>query len=184
MVSRALKYTLIKTLTITIILLFGCMTVKASPINKDTTYRQFPDLSKFNGTWQYVDSGITFKIVLKAEKIYYQEGEAYMDHVEGYHLYSRGNKVIQSSIGKKKTIILGNYFYDFVEKTEPKNAIQFVFTDLERETNLEGRTELLPGNKLRWTLKNNEGVRYIPKGQKAPDRNIHVPNHIILTKVE
>ena len=169
-------------LFIIISLVITCCTLNVKAIQQDTAYKQNSDLKKFDGIWEYVDSNITFKVVLKAQKIYLRQFNTYIDLVQGYHYLTRNNKLVQnaSKLGKE-TITSGGVFYDFITKTEPKNTIRFTFTDLERKIQEEGRVELLPGNRLKWTVKNMEHLG--SPGEKTPDFKIYVPNNVILNKV-
>jgi len=168
-----------KALIISLIILTSCLSSEAKQSDQDTTYYQSADLHKFDGTWEYTDSSITFKIILKTEKTLLKGSTNYLDLVTGYHIYVKNQKVIQSSIGKAKTIKNGFY----LDKDVSKNKIRFLFTDLGRETPIHGTLELLPTGELKWSVKNLEGVRLNVPGINEKDHNIYIPTDLILKKV-
>jgi hypothetical protein len=168
-----------KALIIALAILTSYLPSDARHLNQDTTYYQSADLHKFDGTWEYTDSNITFKIILKTEKTLLKGSTNYLDLITGYHIYIKNQKVIQSSIGKLKTIKNGFY----LDKDVSKSKIKFLFTDLGRETPIHGILELLPSGEIRWTVKNLEGIRLNVPGINEHDHTIYVPTDLILKKV-
>jgi hypothetical protein len=171
-----------KNLIITLsVFLLASFILKADPTKKDTTYKPTPELNKFNGTWQYKDSAISFTIVLKTQKIYFKKNNLFVDYIEGHHLFVKSNKTVQNSIGNQRTIRMGNY--DNVDKkTLSGNIIRFFMVDLEREDREEGELALLQGNKLKFSVKNLGHSAM--QDEKTRDMNIHIPTDIVLTKIE
>ncbi|MDB5136013.1 MAG: hypothetical protein JWP37_2616 [Mucilaginibacter sp.] len=169
-----------KTALTIVALLISSFTLKAQQMIKDTPYHSQPDLHRFDGVWEYSDNNITFRIILKTEKVLMKSPDVFIDLISGYHTYIKNNQIIQNSVGKEKTIKIGG----FENQSKSKNIVSFSFTDMERPISIRGILELLTVNQLKWTVKNREGVRAILPGVKQGDRNIYVPNNIILTKVK
>jgi len=172
-----------KNAIILFVILTTSLTLQAKQLNRDTDYKSDPILHRFDGTWEYTGNNITFRVVLKTEKVYNTIYNNYIDFVSGYHLYIKDQKNMQNSVGKKKTLTYGTY----LNRDVSKNIIRLIFTDLGRPRSADAIIELLPNGKLQWTLKNRESVRISVKGapeQEKEDRSFHVPADLILTKVK
>ena len=116
-----------KILILLVLVFTSCLSLKAKTLTRDTAYKQTPDLIKFNGTWVYKNDNLVLKIVLKANKVYFKEGNIFMDEVDGYHTIIKNNKPVQTSDRNHFTITGGNYFYDFTKRTIEKNTVRFFF---------------------------------------------------------
>ncbi|MBD1394091.1 DUF6705 family protein [Mucilaginibacter glaciei] len=167
---------------ILLILLFGfiCNTLKANNLITDTIYYHDENLRKFEGTWQYSDNNVTFKVTLKVRKVYSELINAQRDDISGYHLYIKNNHSIQDAFDKQKTLTNGSYTNDI-----NKNILQFTFKDLGRQRGSYAVVELLPDGTLKWHLKNRGGLGLIIDGkERSPyDRKFYVPTDLILSKV-
>ena len=169
---------------IVLFMLITGFTLQAKQLTRDTAYKPDPMLNRFDGTWEYSDNNTIFRIVLKTEKVYNTIYYNYIDFVSGYHLYIKNKKIIQNSIGKKKTLTYGSYLNMEVSK----NILKFIFDDIGRPRSADAIVELLPDGRLKWKLKNRgEGFRFVVKGAPEPekeDRNFYVPKDLILTKIK
>lgn len=172
-----------KQLIIALILSIGSIELCAQ--QTEIPYYTQPSLHKFEGEWQYSDGNSTFKVILKVEKTYIKgPSPVYMDFLTGYHIYSKGKTVLQSSIGKQKTISSGGY-----ENSNNHYKIKFLLADIGSPSrpggNIErGTLELLSDTTAKWTVKPSEGVRAKFPGVKEEDYNIYLPKSLILKKVK
>jgi hypothetical protein len=169
-----------KTIIISLSILLLSLNTKAYQANRDTIYYQNPGLHKFDGEWEYSDNNITFKIILRTEKRLVKDVNKYIDFLVGNHVFIKGGKTEQNSIGKPITIRNGFY----VDESKSLNKIRFLFTDLGSGGSLRGTLELMPDNTLIWQVSNLEGVRLNIKMATPIDYNIYVPQHLILKKVK
>lgn len=74
-----------------------------------------PSLSKFVGTWIWVNGTDTVKVVLKKENVLFSMINIRQDVIVGYHEYKRGNVIIETNLADtnhvfntKKTSILAS----------------------------------------------------------------------------
>jgi len=170
-----------KRIFIALYLVIGIL-AKSKANQVDTAYISTASLHRFDGTWEYTDDKITFKIVLKTEKVYNTIYNNYVDFVIGHHLYIKDGKEMQNSIGKKASLENGY----FANKQISKNVLRFTFHDQGKSNSGHAIVELLPNGTLSWELKDLEGMRIVSKGKNLDklDHNFYVPTKLILTKVK
>jgi hypothetical protein len=173
-----------KQLIIILILSIGSISLKAQ--TNDTPYYTQPNLHKFEGEWVFDDGSTSFKIILKVQKTYVKgQKPFYIDNIVGYHIYTKSKSMLQSSIGKDKTISSGG----FVDNNNIYK-INFLFIDLQRTTGsipppLErGTLELLSDTTAKWSIRPGEGVILKGPDIKPSDYKVHVPTNLVLKKVK
>lgn len=162
------------------LILISSITLKAQKTIPDTAYIQDLNLHRFDGEWKYSATNISFKIILKTEKTFNDIYNNYTDQIGGYHVFIHDNNIVQSSIGKQKTLRYGTYLND-----NDKSVLLFSFKDSGRPISGHAVLTLLPNGQIKWHLRNREGVRVMVKGKElsSEDRQFYVPKDLILTKV-
>jgi hypothetical protein len=142
----------------------------------------------FTGEWVYSDGSKKFKIILSNDKAVYSEAsKTYSDVVSGYHSYTNGDSVIQSSIATEKSISSGHLL-----KGANFKILEFNLLDLKTRIVGTARLELIPGDegKARFTIVptdlgqsrlNREDLIFL----KNNGQNYFlIPTDVIMTKVK
>ncbi|MCC7378375.1 MAG: hypothetical protein IT255_03350 [Chitinophagaceae bacterium] len=139
-------------------------------------------MGAFHGTWQWVSGSDTVKLFLNTQKVWIDyAGGFYLDCLVGWHLYKKGNTVIESSYSN---INNGNT-YTFMGGNEngPINKAEGALNDLTKHK--EGDLTLTlnaANNELTWKLVNAEGV-HIRRSTDPPfDYTFTLPKNMVLTK--
>lgn len=122
-----------------------------------------PSLDKFVGTWVWVSGNDTLRIILKKENILLPFPEnSRADLLIGFHIYKKGNTVIESSISnssssyidKQYTILGGNRAG--IDNSEITCSIKNLSKNKSGELKLSINSS---NSQLSWNLKNREGVK-------------------------
>jgi hypothetical protein len=142
----------------------------------DVYYYAQPELSKFDGTWAYSNSGETFLIVLKSIKTYVRQVDKYMDFIQGYHIYASANQN-QNFADTIPNITYGS----FSERRLSFNKIDFLFSDYKNKLPGIAYLELLPGksDQAHFKLVGKEHGN-----EENSTKGFSIPTDLILTKVK
>lgn len=167
------------------ILIFSICVIWVKAQTKDTTYYAQPNLHKFEGEWIFDNGNTNFKIILKVQKTLVKgQKPFYIDNIVGYHIYTKGGSILQSSIGKNKTIRTGGF-----RDLDNPNLIDFMFKDLGRARDStapseRGTLELLSDTTAKWSIKPGEGIILKGPDIKPSDYKLYVPTNLVLKKVK
>ncbi len=142
-------------------------------------------MGAFHGTWQWINGTDTVKIYLTTQKVYYPiNGGFYWDRIIGWHLYKKGNQIIESSFGYINTpysnghsTILGGNEYN---STVLGGGIKDITRNEDCALTLTLNTAQ---NKLTWYSTRGEGLHIVPSGQPIPPPGLTLPTQMVLTKL-
>lgn len=123
-----------------------------------------PSLDKFVGTWVWISGIDTLKIVLKKENVllpFHDNSRA--DRIIGFHIFKKGNVIIEQSISYVNTNCSDKKFTFFGGNSVGlDNPNQITGSLINKAKNKNGHLKLLINssfNELNWSLENREGVR-------------------------
>jgi len=138
-------------------------------------------LDKFVGTWVYNKDGREVKIILKKVKKRVNLENAYIDVIEGYHIYKLNNKNIENYQERNKASLTMGYIQ---EREKPDRLIITVSDSIKNKTGAALIT-FLPGNpdKIRWGLRDNrEGFIVHKPGEPKFDKSFTLPEIMIFER--
>jgi hypothetical protein len=139
-------------------------------------------MGAFHGTWQWVSGVDTLKIILSTKKVYVNiNGGYFEDMLVGWHIYKRGNSVIESSFANIN-IVNGRTFLGSNED-EPPGVVTGTFKDLSKNKYGELTLTLSQSNtQLIWNLKSTPGLKIRGPGEPPHQPGFTVPTYMILIK--
>lgn len=168
-----------------LIMLICCFTIQQkiqAQLPTQGSYITNNTMGAFHGTWQWVNGIDTVKIFLATKKVYYAiNGGYYMDNLVGWHVYKKGNTIIESSYNfinnvEQSTILGGNYNF--------QNKIESTFNDLTKAKSCDLTLTINASqNQLMWKLDVSPGLKARKPGQPAYIRGFTLPENMILTKL-
>jgi hypothetical protein len=173
-------------------LLFVVIILKTSLVfsQEEGSYRHFPELNKYVGTWEWQSGDSTLMITFEKtefniKKMYYQAHNASVDVLIGWHTFSIGGKVIQSSMSKKsKTFdyklkdqtMWGAFYNNFVRINSFQDLITGAKTTNGKFTLLEG------GKKAHLELSDRREWSSNAEYNNSP--HFSMPKNIIMQKIK
>lgn len=139
-------------------------------------------MAAFHGTWQWVNGTDSVKLFLDTKKVWINYGDGFFaDILVGWHMYKRGNAIIESSYSN---INNGNTYTFFgSNENEPTRTAAGNFHDLSKhkEVNLNLSLNAI-GDKIVWKLDEAEGMRVRVAGDLPLAVGFTLPDNIVLTK--
>ena len=136
-------------------------------------------MGAFHGTWQWTSGTDTVKIYLITKKVYFDlNGGFYWDRLVGWHLYKKGNIIVESSYPALGNVDARTFLGGNESSSSPATIIGGDFKDLKK--NKYGDLTLTlngTGNQMTWKLENSEGVSINPY-----DINFTLPTNMVLIK--
>jgi hypothetical protein len=138
----------------------------------------------FLGTWRWTSGIDTVKIYLQKKKMHFKFGVGfYWDRLAGWHIYKRGNVIIEHSyddideiFSARTTLLLGN-------EDLPTNNCGGTFRDLTKKKMGEVSLTLnAAGNQLTWKLEPTQGMKVRRIGDPPFQIGFTLPTNMILIK--
>lgn len=140
-------------------------------------------MGAFHGTWQWTNGADTVKLHLATKKVYINfNGGFFWDNLVGWHLYKRGNTIIESSIQyinniESRTFLGGN------EGQSNNNRCEGTFTDITKNKYGELTLTLNTAqNQLTWKLDVSPGLKARTSNQPPYISGFTLPENMVLTK--
>lgn len=138
-------------------------------------------MGAFHGTWMWTSGTDTVKVYLTTKKVLIPIDNYYTDFLVGWHIYKKGNTVIESSYGNinnvdARTIDLWN---NNMVNTKAEGAI----IDLSKASKSNFLYLALNGsqNQLTWRCTESPGVVYASQ-QMIPPAGVTLPRNMVLTR--
>lgn len=138
-------------------------------------------LDKFVGSWCYQQNDDYFKIVLK-KKEFKNDGRV-NNFIEGYHIYkNKGILVDGSENDQTNTIYVGA----FNPKNKDESNIEFRFVETKSQVRAKGTLTFISENLNQLVFKVNltEGGKALKIDGKGNSYQLHVPNNVVLKRIE
>lgn len=139
-------------------------------------------MGAYHGTWQWVSGSDTVKLFLNTQKVWIDyAGGFYLDCLVGWHLYKKGNTVIESSYSN---INNGNT-YTFLGGNEngPINKAEGTLNDLTKHKEVHLNLVLNSAqNQLTWKLTELQGMRIRVAGSPPLQDGFTLPENMVLIK--
>jgi hypothetical protein len=146
------------------------------------SYTANTTMGAFHGTWQWTSGNDTVKIYLATKPVYFPiSGGFTMERLVGWHLYKRGNTVIESSYNyinnvDQRTMLGGNNEYPTVAN--------IFFKDISKGKDGELTLKLNAAqNQLIWRSTEHQGMRIYGGNQTVPPAGLTLPRNMVLTKL-
>jgi hypothetical protein len=158
---------------------------------QEGSYRRVPELNKYTGTWKW-KSGDSILVIdlektqINSKKMDNRTPGVSADILIGWHKFSVGGKVIQSSMGKKST----TFDYKFKDQTiwggipHSEGYVSIHFHDLVTGANTtNGKFSLLKGGKkAHLELSDRREWSSLNKNDSSP--HFSLPMNIIMKKIK
>jgi hypothetical protein len=161
-------------------MLFTSSCIAQSTLPQSNTNVINNSLDKFVGTWVWQSGTETVKIILKRDNILMPSPENYrMDAIIGFHIYTKGTQVVESSISYANTLFIDKHSTILGSNTNGNNILGCTIqgntrSKLARLTLTLNTTQ----TQLKWVLTNTEGIKIIGYN----DYSSTLPRSITLTK--
>ena len=118
-------------------------------------------LNKFVGTWRWTSGTDTVTIILKKENILLPFPEnSHADLIIGFHIYKKGNNIIENSIIFSKTNFIDKHSTILGGNEKGNDTLSCNLKDISKNKLVE-LTLILNNSQtqLQWNLQNTEGVK-------------------------
>jgi len=142
-------------------------------------------MGAFHGTWQWVNGADTVKIYLTTKKVYCDiNGGFFWDLLVGWHLYKKGNVIIENSLSNINIVNLRTFTGSNQNSSNINTIEGGTFKDITK--NKEGELTLTLNtaqNQLTWKLDVSPGLKARKPNQPAYIRGFTLPENMILTKL-
>jgi len=146
------------------------------------SYQTNTTMGAFHGTWQWVNGTDTVKIYLYTKKVFSPLHGGYFDDcLIGWHIYKKGNTVIESSYSGINNVDSRTFLGSNLN--EPSGVVEGIFKDLTKHK--EGELTLTlntAGNQLTWKLVNVSGLSIRKPTDPPYEPNFTLPKNMVLTK--
>lgn len=139
-------------------------------------------MSAYHGTWQWVNGTDTVRFYLAQKKVYINiNGGYHKDLLIGWHIYKRGNAVIESSYPNinivNRKIFLGS------NVDEPPGVATGTLKDLSKNKCCELSLTLDPTNtQMTWKSERTPGIRLRVSGDPQHQPGFTLPENTVLIK--
>jgi hypothetical protein len=163
--------------TIISFLILSCFSLKAQwPKSGDNIVNN--TLTKFTGTWQWTNGTDTVRIFLKKDNVICP-GNFKADFIVGFHLYKKGNTIIESSYDYTNTVHADKHSTILAGNDNGNNTLTGTLKDLSKNKLVHLKLTLnFMKTKLQWQTENREGVHIGPY-----DYGFTLPRTITLKKL-
>ncbi len=171
--------------TINIIILMMVLSIKlnAQDYPPPGGYRTNNSMTAFHGTWQWVSGTDTVKIYLTTKKVFFNiSGGFYWDMLTGWHLYKKGNIIIESSYDSIN-VISARTFTGSNEGDPVRTLTDGTLKDLSKQKS--GALTLTlnaAGNQLSWQLKETPGLKVRGPNDPPYQPGFTLPTSMVLIK--
>lgn len=174
-----------KVITTVIICVSLCSMLRAQNIPAQGSYITDNTMGAFHGTWQWVSGTDTVKIYLITQKVYIDvNGGFYHDCIVGWHLYKKGNQVIESSFNFINTPRSNGQNTILAWSSDSGAGLEGSLKDITRNKDCDLKLTLNAAqNKLTWYSARGEGLHIVPDGKPIPPRGLTLPTQMVFTKL-
>ena len=140
-------------------------------------------MAAFHGTWQWVNGTDTVKLFLDTKKVWFNYGDGFFwDCLVGWHMYKRGNTIIESSFAN----IVNGIAYTFLGGNENQATVKNITGTIKdltkhKEVHLD-LTLNSANNQLTWKLTELQGMRIRVAGMPPLQDGFTLPENMVLIK--